>query len=590
MLEVVFLYNKSNPYGISEDVKLFELTLQSASASGGLALRKARHSDPLEPPVLCDLAFHFEIPVYGYFGWARRNILIVNPEWWENGWDAYLDKTAALIFKCSADRDRFIAERSVPSSCQTFVLPWTTPITPASFQRLPASTDPETGFLWLLGASKHKRAAAEKVLSLWDLAWPALHVYTTTPLAVEAVSNVHLNIQDLDESQRRQKQRYFPGHLIFSQAEALGLAAQEGQAAGAFLLGNALPTYVEAFPNEEQVILLPATLEPLKASVKDTFATLTKESLTAAIEKFRATNLTECRQVQQEEMKMRQAEFKVCVEQMCKKILATPLHYKIRTLPPVCSDLPKISIITLLHNRRKFVELAFHNLILCDYPKDKIEWVVVEDSDKVEEQASDKIMKFARQAAPIDVTYIPLEKVVSIGEKRNIGCKRASADIILMMDDDDHYPPSSFRRRVGWLLGHPSLPEAVACTTIACYDLLKGTSAVNTPPWGLGLGQRISEATLTFKKTWWEARPFPTINMAEGEGFVEGREADVLELPPQQMIVAMSHGLNSSSRRIPPGPSGKPSCFWGFPPEFLKFLHGLAGITVEEEKEPKSKK
>lgn len=586
MLEVVFLYNKSNPYGISEDVKVFELALQAASKEGGLGLRKARHSDPLEPPVLCDLAFHFEIPVYGYFPWARKNILIVNPEWWEEGWDAYLSRVDALIFKCTADRDRFIQSRPLPAFCQTFILPWTTPLTPASFDRLPASTDPESGFLWLLGASKNKRAAAEHILPLWDASWPSLHVYTTSPLTqslIFLVPNVHINAQDLDESQRRQKQRFYPGHLIFSQAEALGMAAQEGQAAGAFLIGNGLPTYLEAFPNQDQNIFLPAALESLKAGVKDSFALITKELLAEAISKFREANLTECRQIQQGEIKMRQAEFKACVSAMCKKVIEAAPQYKIRTLPPVCSDLPKISVITLLHNRRKFVDLALHNLHLTDYPKDKIEWVVVEDSDKVEEQASDKIMKFARQAAPMDVTYIPLEKVMSIGEKRNIGCKRASADIILMMDDDDHYPPSSFRRRVGWLLEHPWKPEAAVCTTIACYDLMKGTSAVNTPPRGLGLGQRISEATLTFKKSWWEEKPFPTTSVAEGEGFVEGREMDVLELPPQQIIVAMSHGLNSSSRRIPPGPSGNPSCFWGFPPEFLKFLHGLAGVVVESE-------
>ncbi len=151
------------------------------------------------------------------------------------------------------------------------------------------------------------------------------------------------------------------------------------------------------------------------------------------------------------------------------------------------------------------------------------------------------------------------------------------------MDDDDHYPPSSFRRRVSWLLKHPWNPLVTVCTTIACYDLLKGTSAVNTPPWSLPLCKRVSEATLTFKKSWWEGGPFPEVNIAEGEGFLSRWESDVLELPPQQIIVAMSHDKNQSSRRIPPGPSGKPSCFWGFPPDFLKFLHGLAGVTVEAE-------
>jgi hypothetical protein len=152
-----------------------------------------------------------------------------------------------------------------------------------------------------------------------------------------------------------------------------------------------------------------------------------------------------------------------------------------------------------------------------------------------------------------------------------------------MMDDDDHYPVPSFRYRVAWLLKHPSQPKCTVATTIACYDLLKGTSAVNTPPFTLGLKERVSEATLTFYKSFWEQQQFPSANMAEGDGFLQGREKDVLELQPQQIIVAMSHGTNSSSRRIPPGPSGQPSCFWGFPKEFLIFLHRLAGVEIEED-------
>jgi hypothetical protein len=101
---------------------------------------------------------------------------------------------------------------------------------------------------------------------------------------------------------------------------------------------------------------------------------------------------------------------------------------------------------------------------------------------------------------------------------------------------------------------------------------------------GLPLGQRISEATLTFRKSWWIERGFPEgIQVGEGEGFLTGREQDVLEVPPQQIIVAFSHGANTSSRRIPSEAEVKPGCFWGFPREFLLFIHGLAGVKVVEE-------
>ena len=101
---------------------------------------------------------------------------------------------------------------------------------------------------------------------------------------------------------------------------------------------------------------------------------------------------------------------------------------------------------------------------------------------------------------------------------------------------------------------------------------------------GLPLGQRISESTLTFYKSWWNDKGFPTsVQVGEGEGFIAGREQDVLEIPPQQIIVAFSHGANVSSRRIPSGADVKPGCFWAFPKEFLVFVHGLAGVKVVQE-------
>jgi hypothetical protein len=341
------------------------------------------------------------------------------------------------------------------------------------------------------------------------------------------------------------------------------------------------------------VYLLESELEELKGGVKDTFRKLTKEALEGAILHFQTLDIGTVREKQKKSSGKRIEALEECIGQKLKEIFNTEVFTKerktgLRTLPPQLGELPNISIVTLLHNRRKFIDLAFHNLLSTDYPLEKIEWVVVEDSDDVKEQGSDKIMKFAREAmeaGKCSVSYIPLPKPVSIGEKRNIAVKRAQHDIILMMDDDDHYPSTSFRRRVAWLLRHPWGVDAVACTTIACYDLMKGTSAVNTPPFTLGLKERVSEATLAFRKKFWEEKPFPTVSIAEGEGFLEGREGRVLELQPQQIIVAMSHGGNTSSRRIPPGPSGKPSCFWGFPKEFIIFLHKLAGVEIEEEKE-----
>ena len=235
---------------------------------------------------------------------------------------------------------------------------------------------------------------------------------------------------------------------------------------------------------------------------------------------------------------------------------------------------PPISIITPTYNRKNLIDIAFHNLLSTDYPQEKIEWIVVEDNEEKEKMATEKIVNFQAVAPKIVIKYIPIEGRLTIGQKRNIGVKEATRNIILFMDDDDHYPVTSFRRRVAWL----SKGDIVCCSTLPLYDLKQGTSAISVPPFNLELSQRISEATLTFRKEIWEEREFSNVSIAEGELWIKGREDKVVEISPQQIIVAFTHGNNQSARVVP---SMSPSCFWGFPKEYLEFIHGLAGVQLE---------
>lgn len=262
------------------------------------------------------------------------------------------------------------------------------------------------------------------------------------------------------------------------------------------------------------------------------------------------------------------------------EVLRSPKASLPKYMPPLLNaqDCPPISVITLVHNRPLFVQNACLNLMLTDYPKEKIEWVVVDDSDP-DQSGSDKIIQF-QNTFDGTVTYVPLVKKTVIGKKRNIGVQRAKNNLLLMMDDDDHVPITAFRRRVAWLLKDRVAHECAVCTVLPMYDLRRGLSAVNVPPVTLGLAKRCSEATLTFTRAFWQARPFPETTIAEGEGFLAGREQEVVEMPPQHVIVAFQHGTNSSGRSLPDS-AGK-GCFWGFDKVYLRFIHGLVGVQIEE--------
>ncbi len=575
MPEVCILGSKANTFGLAKDMEAIQAALGGAGYS--LTLR-----DPLEPPVACDIAIHLEQPVYVWMPWATRNVLVVNPEWFQaEAWASYMPRFDRVIFKCKAAADAAVAAGQV-TSAQTCVVPWgcPPPPTPPKGKRPPQGTA-DTGFVWFLGGSSNKRAAVVPIVRAWKESFPPLRIYTTAPLDLSGLTlpeTVRIEVRDLDAETRLNLGRFFRGHVACSAAEGFGYTAAEAEWLGAYTLLNDIPVYRESYGGGvidcSGVYMLPS-LEDVE-SVLD-----------AAMERFTATDFAALATQRATAARLRWDSFRADFKGVCDE-LRKDLPRRRRLPPPLePADCPPISVVTLLYNRRAFFDLACHSLMIQDYPKDKIEWIIVEDSDDPTQDASDRVMAVAERAAPVRVVYVPLRKKTTIGRKRNIGCEKATADIVLMMDDDDHYPETSFRRRVAWLTKGPWEVDAVAATTIACYDLVRGISAVNMPPMELPLAQRISEATLTFRKEWWAAGGGfpPDIQIGEGEGLLVGAEraGRLLELPPQQIIVAFSHGKNVSSRRVPSGADVKPGCFWGFPREFLEFIHRLAGVTVVEE-------
>jgi hypothetical protein len=552
---VTILYNKSNHFGLEHDAELLKKSLAGYGT--------VRFADPLEHPAAQDINIHLEVPHYTHVPWATYNVFVMNPEYYVNeAYEPYMNHFDLILTKEDLKREN------------AHIIPWT--LIPFTKQKVTSTKE----FLYLLGGSKNKRAMAQKLLPFWKESYPTIHVYSTEPLNIENVTpNVKLYVEDLKKEKREALLSMYEGHVCCSDSEGFGYTAAEANYVNAFTILNTLPVYVQDYTKSQNVAWIQTSIA--QSNEKCTYGKYVSDfenaerDLDSAIESFSKYVRTSTSKSEE-----KQRDFKY---NLLKIFDTLKEKTKLKHLPPLLDrrDCPPISIVTLVYNRRKFFDLAKHNILLTDYPKEKIQWVIVDDSDTMEEQCSDKIVQTQEQFTGMDIRYVPLFKKTPVSQKRNIGVENCSNDIVLFMDDDDHYPETSFRRRVAWLTRHPMKPKAVVCTTIACYDLIKGVSAVNVPPFDLPLGQRISEATLTFYKSWYEEHKMESnIQVGEGESLVRGRESDVLEIPPQQIIVAFSHNKNTSSRRIPATDGVEPSCFFGFPREYLTFVHALAGVKV----------
>lgn len=275
-------------------------------------------------------------------------------------------------------------------------------------------------------------------------------------------------------------------------------------------------------------------------------------------------------------------------------------------LPPriIPDNLPTVTLVTPTFGRRNWFWNALYCFLRQDYPRDKLEWIILDEGDSpignwvppqdsriryyyltnddrkliyngmIQKLSSrvytpisiNKNLPFCKtqknivkQGAQLDLVSSPnvvhrggdfWKNRLPIGFKRNWLAAQAHNDIIIHWDDDDWYPINSVKCRVEALL--ETGKEIATCTTIPCFDVLRCISWMNVPPQKDPLCMRISEATMVYWKRAWEKQQFDSQAIGEeGCGFIKGRENDVYELPWENIIVSLVHSGNLSTRRSP---------------------------------------
>jgi hypothetical protein len=207
------------------------------------------------------------------------------------------------------------------------------------------------------------------------------------------------------------------------------------------------------------------------------------------------------------------------------------LVLKLPRLQP--SDLPSVSIVTVTYNRKKVFPMAIRNWKRFEYPAEKMEWIIVDDS----EDGSN-----LHGLLPKDqrIYYYRLQTTgrLSIGQKRNYGVQKANHEYILFMDDDDYYYPLSIYARIALLLKYPQY-DLVGVTDLDIYDVVNDFSARVK-------GSLISEASMAFKKSFWRECPFPDEFNSLGEGypFTKDRRNRIIRMPSCFNMIAMTHRTN----------------------------------------------
>ena len=119
---------------------------------------------------------------------------------------------------------------------------------------------------------------------------------------------------------------------------------------------------------------------------------------------------------------------------------------------------PLVSICTPTFNRRPFFPFIIKCFENQDYPKDRLEWIIIDDgTDPIEDLV----------AGIPKVKYFGYKKKMSLGEKRNLMHEKATGSILVYMDDDDYYPPKRVETAVAKL--NNSTKQIAGCSYAYMY-------------------------------------------------------------------------------------------------------------------------
>lgn len=203
-------------------------------------------------------------------------------------------------------------------------------------------------------------------------------------------------------------------------------------------------------------------------------------------------------------------------------------------LPPISDDeLPYVSIVVPTRNRHHFFDLLMRNWESIDYPRNKLEMIIIDDSDK----------KFNGRF-PIGVNYNYVKRSLTLGQKRNMLCEYASHDYIVHMDDDDWYPKESVVCRIRTMLA--TKKECFGCQKVQCLDLISNQmfEAYDTI-------FTVSESTMAYTRKFWSTQKWDN-KSTSGEclPFINGRIDQICTAPSSFIVVQFSHTSNTINRHV----------------------------------------
>ena len=148
-------------------------------------------------------------------------------------------------------------------------------------------------------------------------------------------------------------------------------------------------------------------------------------------------------------------------------------------------ELASVSLVTILHNWSNFCKTFEHTWSVLDYPKEKMEWIIVDTSREdhsylipsdesiiyIRLESSEYLEKinFKYDEDKVIWSYFEKTKRLPYGFMRDYAVGLSSNDYILHVDFDTIYGPKTIKRKLKFLKDNNL--ECVYCKNMLAYDI-----------------------------------------------------------------------------------------------------------------------
>jgi len=199
---------------------------------------------------------------------------------------------------------------------------------------------------------------------------------------------------------------------------------------------------------------------------------------------------------------------------------------------------PFVSVCTPTFNRRPFIQTMFECFKNQDYPKHRIEWIIVDDG-------TDKIKDLIETSNIPQIRYFELDNKLSLGAKRNFMHKHVKGSIIVYMDDDDYYPPERISHSVDMLQKDDKVLCAGSSEIYVYYKTMN--KMMQCGPYG---PNHATAGTFAFKTKLLEQTKYEDeAALAEERAFLKEYTIPFVQLDPLKTILVFSHDHNTFDKR-----------------------------------------